>query len=1457
MRTHVVGQANGTPRQRSPQPDAFDPVRRGPVSRPGQRGQVLTRRQRQARDEPARLTCLAEEHRAHEASRWLAEVAAQGRIHEFAPRHAETSSAALRGWPLPLNRMGAVADSAVRLWTGVSRDPVSRLPTHDTPDRVPARSARQVALDPMPASAAASAASADPALEDPAGAQGARAATNAFATGERLSMGETVVLGWLRQGCGAMMEIGRRLRGVNWTTMHTTIASYALPRCSVILNRDGNAVSRQALAMSGEAGREFRLIHQVPPPRVDPGAVWLTPLAAQEPVPDLAGSADATLAGDEARVTGSSEVMSHAALPQAEERSLARSGRTGRMVILRSPFEYMAVNTVRLNFPKEDRVALVEGGKQVAAKLDEFLQAPCQTMSQTVAEASNTPVGTGERVGTALCDFVYNFTPFGAILSPIGQAIGAVSDLVHPRNVSEVEMRRTLEMLTFSLKPNSIVMAGGRPTLWDGHALQEFEATEPDHGLLVDNSPARPDVLRMPGVPVELGEQGWQISEVPQAYRVVSLDDTFAADPDKIEQTSPRHGHLRIDGALYEVHRDPTTTRWRIVPPDDAQGVAIAVEHVVEKRRWQAVTLLGAGDPPPLFEQYDVRDATLRGGPEGDVYSDAHGEEYNEDLLPAGVVDRSVDQLMSDFVDSTRSPRELGVLHRYIEARRDEEMTAQLLSQVRQRLVTLEDQGRYGQGALRYDWVEIPGFVHGMSRRQLLQLGLGGDLDTRQLGALVGHLIHEGLVVRVQLAANRMMLGATRVETGALRWDRIQLPGVGDDAPYETLAAHLFYSPRFTDTQRGALMRRMSSAAEPVRQELLALTSRVALLRRTAQVEFEYGFDNTAAIPLAALDAETTVLGTIRAISRLPNPTLTGAAWARLQPRLPSIDNLAVEATEFVSSKQFVQQDFVAGFSNALEVELPGTAGYTSMQLALEFDNPDRIPLQRGALFKQLLDQLLMENIEWQLRGYMARDNTGDMARGFANPYPDSVPGLPYPAKLEDITTRLARTETTLEQAGMLQYFAQEAISDLRVARVEAIRHRMITGTQLADYLEGYLNPPAEEADFLRAIGEPASIDSLYDLFINQAGSARRRGELAYYMARFDNVGEAAAFTETVLARVFAGAQATHRIPFAQTSIPPMLMGLVGGGCFAFALIVSVAMRHGPESTQVIVIRTRAFESIRSLSGEVRQSPVPHTLSLESRNFLSALASLALRQPGSSGELVAGEMVRIASQVELRNVASIVYEAALREGHEDHVILTSSHAMALRVAVDGGDPRTVSNFLFYEPNYGLLEFDRYDRFDHSLRIISEAAYYRREMLGGNPHVDVYRVNVDVLERVRVCGHLRVRDIIRDRPFVRARDRVRVEGESRSIHGRQGEDSETRGGGVGVDAGVQAMAETVDTGAQAVAGSAHADAQAGAGLVDAGPRTAGTQTDEAGAMENGIPGRVDAGTQTDVDNGPQA
>ncbi len=105
MKSRSLVRSSGTiSGKHTSRPDPFDPTRRGPVSHPRQRGAVLTRHERQLRDDQARF-----EHEQAE----LREQADVQRVVREALRGADARPAGLQ-WPLPPNRLGQVLDSVVR-----------------------------------------------------------------------------------------------------------------------------------------------------------------------------------------------------------------------------------------------------------------------------------------------------------------------------------------------------------------------------------------------------------------------------------------------------------------------------------------------------------------------------------------------------------------------------------------------------------------------------------------------------------------------------------------------------------------------------------------------------------------------------------------------------------------------------------------------------------------------------------------------------------------------------------------------------------------------------------------------------------------------------------------------------------------------------------------------------------------------------------------------------------------------------------------------------------------------------------------------------------------------------------------------------------------------------------------------------------------------------------------------
>ena len=311
----------------------------------------------------------------------------------------------------------------------------------------------------------------------------------------------------------------------------------------------------------------------------------------------------------------------------------------------------------------------------------------------------------------------------------------------------------------------------------------------------------------MPALPVERTELGWELTEIPEAYQanVEISDEDFANSPDQIARLSPSAGYARIAGKTYEVENDLATTRWRIVPPDDARGVSIAIGPVAGERRWETVTLLGAGDPPPLGQRFEERHQALLAGPEGDAYQDAQSQEYDPELSEELYAEQPLPVLMLEFAESSRSPHALGQLHQYIETRR----TADLLERIQEHVTRsfgMPDGGlAYMRGLVLPRSTRIPGFEPGMDVRTIMEIAAGGDLSPIALGAALGRIIERRLVDEMHAVVEAVRLAPDRLLVGELRSAGISVPRVGAETSFEERLIH-FLEGDVTDTQRGALL---------------------------------------------------------------------------------------------------------------------------------------------------------------------------------------------------------------------------------------------------------------------------------------------------------------------------------------------------------------------------------------------------------------------------------------------------------------------------------------------------------------------------------------------------------------------------------------------------------------------------------------------------------------------------
>ncbi|CAB3783172.1 hypothetical protein [Pararobbsia alpina] len=1401
MKISVPTSSTGTSHRRATYPDPFDPMRRGTASRPGQRGPVLTRRQRQARDEPAALERMAAVRRAREEAEWVAEVALQGRIREFTPVRLDFPERASRGWPSSLNRTGQVADALVRFF--VRSEPGLSSPAHGARLH---RSAHEDAMEAL--------------MRHVEGHEASLAVDGIWRVSpsdEPASIGERVMFTWTRQRCQAIAQIGHFARGAVWSIGQKIASVFLLPPCEVILDRTGNVSSRAFLKAANETGIELRLMvaRQLGRPPVVTASV-------RDPLAGLAGHTPA---------------------------SLPPPIRTTRFVNAGA----MDLGSINLGAgrPGETRGAFFN----LWCQLDKILMSPCGSGVQAEIGQTNYSANQekGLRAAAAARDLAYSFAPIGSALAAAGYAIHVLRKLVS----GELPELPSHEQLTWLARhkpgPDGVVQLGRSTRIWMQGKLQCLEASTPDRGLVSDDRASETGVVRMPALPVARTPLGWELIETPDAYRsnIEISDADFANSPDQLVRISSRFGYVRIDGKTYEAQRDLATTRWRIVPPDDAHGVQIAIRPVVGERRWETVTLLGAGDPPPLNERVETRHQSLLAGPESEVYRDAHIEEYDPEQSAELYGDREVPELMLEFAESSGSPGELGQLHQYIQSRRDVDLL-ELVQEGIARAFAMPDAGlAYMRGLVLPASVRIPGFEQGMDVHQLMELAAGGNLSPFERGAALGRVIERRVVDEMHNVADSIRRAPDRLFMGELRSEQISIPRISRDASHEALLYH-FLQGDLTDTQRGALLPLIKAQAERVVAPLEALRLRVMAARadetQGSGLEFRRGYEDFESIDAGGVDSRTELLPAIEIAMHLPTTAQLGAAWRYVQLQEIETRDMLEDVLQTMTRMESDRDEFGRGFNAPADIELPWGGMGTSIEVGVAFHGESVTPAQQGALYRRFLDQSMLDRIERRVAVRSAGADAASVQRGRSHPEQVEIAGLPQTPSLEDIAVQMELPATTPEQVGALYARALEVMGTLRTEHVGAIRRRIFREPRLADYIDGYLNPGEETPPFLAAA---RSIDDTLDLFRNDMYSAHARGQIARRIARLEEENDAVVTEHLVMTQIYRHAVTTSRTVFSQSIIPSMLKGLLDGQCYAFAATMSVAMHRGTGAVRAFVERIRAFEVLRAPTPPGGEPVERFVLSVESRNVLAALAELSLRQPRAPEAMTGGELTQVANWMNWSGVADFLYEQAF-SGHADHLIGTAEHALAVHIEIPSGPVRR-PRILFYEPDYGLLEFDSLRDFQHTLERAGTTPFYRERVQGGDPGVDIFRVDPERLSRVRVYGSLTVRDLADSWPFLRTARRPSEEGMevAQPVPGGEAgivEEQEPEAWGI----------EFVVVGGEEQQGSSQGHPEGGSVASEAGHgRAAGAATGAAGGA--GGPG-IDAGPGIDegsrMEEGPR-
>jgi hypothetical protein len=291
---------------------------------------------------------------------------------------------------------------------------------------------------------------------------------------------------------------------------------------------------------------------------------------------------------------------------------------------------------------------------RLAKALGEFLQGPCGTIVRHVYQGHElNELPRAAKVGSVVCDLIYQASPYGMGSALFGYLLEMTGKVVRSEPMSTQDMIQGINMLSFRLSAHHEVQVGRHRMLWTRNGLSKIRETTDGARLVHEARSASTPVERVPDLPVEHTAQGWKISEIPQEYRVSEREAALVDDPAVIRRTADTSGYVAVDGSVFEARTDGRSTRWYIVPPNGMHGTHIALEFNLGERRWEAITLIGAGDPPPLAQRYEARDPVLRTGGEHDIYLDAHAEAYDPDLLPGGADQLENAQLVEHFVGDT------------------------------------------------------------------------------------------------------------------------------------------------------------------------------------------------------------------------------------------------------------------------------------------------------------------------------------------------------------------------------------------------------------------------------------------------------------------------------------------------------------------------------------------------------------------------------------------------------------------------------------------------------------------------------------------------------------------------------------------------------------------------------------------------------------------------------------
>lgn len=1381
--------------------------RRGPKPRYGRVGPVVTRRQRLERAHHDQALLNGQEReRAQLADRVSTLVT---RLRNAGPRVEPLT------WPAPLNMTGHIGTALGGLYAGWTS--YAQVPT-----RVRAVGDVIVLDGNVPREAQAThpgtRARSRPAFASSALADAPRVAQRIHA------LVDHTIATWVRSGCAVMVDYVRSASGFRWPPEQRILSGLINEPCRVTLDQRGRPVALSTLGTDGDFGFALELER----------AGWVTDarrLTDRSRVLDTAdaggSSADTTgvnRAGVHTSAADTSGVDTSSTAPALATSLTTRRARatTQRTWVFLDASDELPGDAVpsRVSAIAQGASAMHDAPEvlprahgssrhpvnvtsqahwpqirnetarlktictchdettgemltRLADKLGQFLQGPCGAIVRDLYDTTAPgDIPLSARAGSQICDLVYQASPYGLGAALLGQLLHLTSKAIRHEPMTREDVARGLDLLSYRPHAHGDVSVGRERMLWTSNGLRKLREQSGTTRLVDDVAATAPAENRVPDLPVEHTPEGWRITDIPHEYRVTHDVSGLLDDPASLRTTSASSGYVTVDDAVYEARMDPRSTRWYVVPPEGKQGTRIALEFKPGPRRWEVMTLVGAGDPPPLAERYAARDAQLRSGADALAYLEAHDELYDPQRLPEGAEQRSLEALTERFAsDENASPEALGTLHQYIEVRRWRQLSDGYGRATREVVnASPASMLEYFHGLLRGDIRRVEGYRRTMSPAELMGLSVHGRLSPYEAGACAMAIAERMVRADAHVAAERMLGARTRASYGELRADQITVPGVPDTAGYEDLLSQFTYGT-LTDTQRGALRARIDQAAERVRTRWTTLVDHLTAIRDSTiaqkKIDFDAGYRDFENIPFDGMDIETGIDRMFDLVDAYAeDPRLLGALTHRIESQQTELDILSEAYFDAAHDLYRGHEAFIEGLVEASRIELPAMPHGSALELAALFFADTLSARERGAVYARFREMDALERISAVVADERSLGDEREIDRGYHHPDLVEIPQADAPTTIVQLVERIEKGGLSPAQLGRLSREADELASESRQARVDAYRHRIVTGPEFDAYLDAYLNPADPGLGAMPDI-ESATHDALLDLFRRDGTGARVRGRIAREITRVE--AAQSALDLRGLQRLYASIERSRTIVFPQSQIPTMLHGLVDGSCFPLTAVMAVAMHEGEHA--MVALMNRVSRLVPP-EGSVPQGERV-TMSEESREVLGAMTTLALCQPRSPGALTAGEFTRMLKNVDWREVIDLVDEArrdllfdadALPRASEasintagasTYLLETDRHAMLLRAEYN---PRALHRMRYrlYEPNYGVLSFERLRDLERTLERVFGSEYYTRYVFGGNRHMNVYFIDPQRLGELRIRGALSVKDLVGETPFVQPR-----------------------------------------------------------------------------------------------------